>query len=201
MKQGIVIAHHRENKEFLQDLLFSLRNCEYPVYVVINDALNTPESYINELKEKANILLNEEDGYEMGALRMAYENTDLDEMFLLQDTLIIKNAFDFCYNAFVVAQGRPCYLNNQYKMFLCKYRRDALNAFQPLPRTTTKLESIAQEGLFNNAYFESEWTKGIMGQSLNDTGKFEEKYGKTRMVLENEYVIKWKATWRIELAQ
>lgn len=203
MKQGFVIAHHKSNREFLDDLLQSFGECPYPIYIVLNDVANTSQEYIDVLYDKldgkASLILNEDDGYELGALTKAYEDTDLDEIFLLQDTLIIKDILNFCHNAFVVAKGRPCYMQRDYKMYLCKYRREVLGQMYPFPKTPTKQDAVAQEGAFNRTYFDLEWTKGILGQSLDDTNIFEEKYGKNRMVLENEYIIKWKATWRPEL--
>src|SRR6476469_2898705 len=72
----ILVVHHRSNQKFLKDLIQTLPK-KYQILIVENEAKTS--NYIPNAG-----------GYELGALKKAMSLTD-DDIFLLQDTCLIKN--------------------------------------------------------------------------------------------------------------
>lgn len=172
-KKAIVIGSTTKTKDWLENCLNSF-GCydKYPIIVVVND------------------------GFELGKLKWVYDHTDVDEMFLLHDTLEIKDvsmfeeAFEECQGKSYALSDHPTYMG----MFLGKYRREILDKME-IPITETKAEAVDQEELFNRRYSELEPYKVVVDPPLVNGNIFEEKFGRKNMVLENEFVKKYKGTW------
>lgn len=78
-----------------------------------------------------------------------------------------------------------------------KYRREILEQmdFQSYVPTNI-LEAFANgEYLFSNDYIALDKEMIVLFPDWIDQPKFEHIYGKTRMKLENEFIIKWKSHW------
>ena len=76
-----------------------------------------------------------------------------------------------------------------------KYRREVLekiNIEEYLPNNMVEAISIS-EMLFTNVYQSIEPTTIVLFPEWIDSNKFEEKFGKKRMKIENKYLIKWKS--------
>jgi len=177
MKQVIVIGSTTRTKDWLQNCLNSFGNYnKYPIIVVVND------------------------DFELGKLKWVYENTDIDEFFLLHDTVEIKDTslFDLAFNyegSFALSK-QPV----QMGMFLGKYRREILNKMI-IPTTKTKMEAVMQECAFNQEYSILEAKMATIFKPLVNTDVFEEKFGRNNMVLENDYIKKYKGTWSLEMVK
>ena len=177
MNQGIVIGSTTTTRDWLQNCLNSFGKYDrYPILVVIND------------------------DFEMGKLKWVYDHTDLDEIFLLHDTVEIKDtslfdeAFGECAGKSFALSDHPAYMG----MFLGKYRRDILKLMD-IPLTRTKKEAVIQEDEFNRRYCNLEPHKVLLDPTLRNTDIFEDKFGRKNMVLENQYIKKYKGTWAWEM--
>ena len=85
-------------------------------------------------------------------------------------------------------------------MFLGKYRREILNQMS-IPLTKTKMEAVLQECAFNEAYSRLEPKMATIFNPLVNTTIFEEKFGRNNMILENDYIKKYKATWALNMVK
>lgn len=172
MRQAIVIGSTTATKDWLQNCLNSFGKYDkYPIIVVIND------------------------DFEMGKIKWVYENTNIDEFFLLHDTVEIKDTslFDeaFAMTGYSYAlSDHPTIMG----MFLGKYRREVLAKF-PLAETKTKREAVLQEITFNQTYSSFEPNMLVCDPPLRNTDIFEDKFGRKNMVLENKFIKKYKGTW------
>ena len=177
MKQAIVIGSTTQTKDWLQNCLNSF-GCydKYPIIVVVND------------------------DFELGKLKWVYDNTDIDEFFLLHDTVEIKDTglFDlaFNYDGSFALSSQPV----QMGMFLGKYRREILDKMS-IPLTKTKMEAVLQECAFNEQYSKLETKMATIFNPLLNSDKFEEKFGRKNMILENDYIRKYKGTWSLEMVK
>ncbi len=167
----IIICSHPDNKEFLENLLFSLEGVKYPYSVFMNDKDNS--------------------GYELGVLKRAYEEIR-DDLFFLQDTCEIKNKemFDYADN-----QPGGVAICDRFMSYLGKYKRDVL-AQMVFPEVKDKEQSIHHEGEFNRRYIKLDKDFSYFPQRLHDSNVFEEKFGRQNMILENDFIIKYKFTYR-----
>jgi hypothetical protein len=172
MNKAIVIGSTTKSV-WLENCLRSFNGYkDYPILVVVND------------------------DFECGKLRWVVENTDIEEIFLLHDTVEIKDPV-FFNDAFEKYEGVGVALTDEptiYGMFLGKYRREILSKIE-IPITKTKIEAVDAEMDFNKLYAENESRVVVYCPDLRNTEVFEEKFGRKNMVLENKYIKKYKATW------
>lgn len=163
--KGIVITTHKSTEMYFKDLMNSLKDCEYPITIVYN----TDKSNHYELT-----------GIKTGM--MLY-----DEFIYLHDTVIIKDQtlFDILF-----AQPGMISIAPRYLMYLGKYESARLKQMN-LPQVNNKYEAVMMEAWlrdnFNEPCFDREF--------CDEYSRFEEKYGKLNMVIENAYIKKWKRTW------
>jgi hypothetical protein len=152
---------------WLQDCLNSLKDCKYPIIVVTNTKEhNHYESYGIHV------------GYKLGK-----------EFFLMHDSCIIKDLSFLDKMA-----NTPGEYSFSSDFFMC------IGKYSPKPNVNIpELSSSKQDAVD----FESNWCKNLyittkapaIDVTFRDTNIFEEKHGKTRMVLENQYMKKWKNCW------
>lgn len=170
MKQAIVIATTPSPSDFLPNLLRSMEGYDkYPILVV--------SDY----------------GYELGKIKFIYEHTDIEEFFLLQESCEIKDTklFDMVFEKY---KGKSVSVSPHLQSYLVKYRRAILDKME-IPVVKSKIESIEQEYEFNKQYKEKDSSLNILFPDLGDKDVFEEKFGRTNMVIENKYIKKYKGTW------
>lgn len=200
----IVIVTHRENKPFLRQCLISLRGCKYPVIAVLNDVENTPTEELKWFTDlKVTVLLNTNDGFELGALKAVMEaNPKEENFFLMQDSckVIDLKLFDVVDN-----NPNSVSMSDNYLSYLGKYKRSVIKQCS-IPSVKTKRESIWNESHWNKDYIEA--CKGkhtvldpLFGNSYYPDNKYEMMYGKNRQVSINEYLIKYKAVYNAAKAK
>jgi hypothetical protein len=90
--------------------------------------------------------------FELGALKRAYEETELDEILLLQDSCKIKDPTYFKV-WFEEHKGRSLFLSKRGLSYIAKYRREILDKME-IPTISTKTESVRYEGRFNDDFAE-----------------------------------------------
>ena len=134
--------------------------------------------------------------FELGKIRWMFSNTCVDRFMLLQDSVIVKDPkfFDmaFDYPRSVAVSQCP----TVFGMYLGIYHRDTLAA-AGMPQPKTKKEAIYYEMHWSNRYCSYEHVP-VMFPEFNDhnaKGKTIELFGRNNLVLENDYLIKYKGTW------
>jgi hypothetical protein len=82
-----------------------------------------------------------------------------------------------------------------------KYRREILDKMDLLDYLPTNmLEAISKsEILFTCTYQALEHETVVLFSDWRDSNVFEEKFNKKRLKIQNEYIIKWKTHWSIEM--
>jgi hypothetical protein len=171
-------------------LLTSLEGSKWPLYIVVNGYEEDDAYWVSTLPGV--VMVNPESGYELGAFRAVLERTDLDEFLFLQDTFEVKDlAFlDICF-----ARPESVALGPTFFHYAGKWKRSVL-AEMDIPIVTSKAESIHQEHTFSRLYWEREpvWVFDTHFHDGEHQG-FVEAFGRTNMLLENDYFIKRKGTW------
>lgn len=203
MNQGFVICTHRKTRAFLHDCLRSFVSTEgdsvhqrYPVYVVVTGG---DEDYANELRGHWWNVIVTPDLWEVGALKAAFEQTTLEEMFFLQDTFEVLRPHELAQIAFEQNRGCACPLNGAFQMYTGKYRRSGLSRVT-WPVVVTKADAVRNEGEFTRHYTDREPAeRRVLFPNFRDSTNFQHKHGRLNMVTENAYLRKWKGTWQDNL--
>lgn len=193
MRQALVIGSWYGGREPLAALLHSLRACKYPIWIVVNGASQADPAWLDDLGSHYNLLTNETDEYELGAIRTFLDETDVDEFVFLQDSWeVFDQAFlDICF-----AHRGSVALGLSGFHYAWKFRRAVLDGM-PIPRTTTKAESVFEEGAFARAYWTRDPDTLLLDPAFHDGAatEFIERFGRTNMVLRNQWFAKYKGDW------
>jgi hypothetical protein len=124
-----------------------------------------------------------------------------DEFVFLPASTIVKDLslFDI---AFEEMAGQSVNLGGvqqgyRFRMFLGKFLASSVVQLG-VPHITTKSEAVQQEILWGEAYAKQEETAGrlqSLGGPLDHTDKFIDRHGRNNMVVQNEFLIRFKGTW------
>lgn len=133
--------------------------------------------------------------FELGKIRWMYNNTNFQRWLLLHDSVVIKDqkVFDllFSYPKSVAVSTCPV----KFGMYLGVYHRDTL-AKTGIPQPTSKIEAIHYERAWSNHYCSLEDVPVLFQDFTDQLSKgTQEVLGRVNLVLENEYLIKYKGTW------
>jgi hypothetical protein len=140
-------------------------------------------------------------GGELGAIRMIWEQTRWSQWLMLQDSCVVLDQDLFR----LVDKVGPCLIAPQPCMYLAVYDRRTLNEEPPpaLPAGEDREVAIREEVGWMSRYVAA--FEGVYGRPMqvlfpdlsdaNGRG-VETKHGRTNLVLANEYLEKWKGTWR-----
>ncbi len=134
-------------------------------------------------------------GFELGKIKWAYENTNWDRFWFLQDSVVIKDP-KFLQDGWDLQTSVA--LSNcpvQFGMYMGIYSRKTLDRLT-IPRVSTKEDSIRYEVEWHNEYRNYEAFPTMFPQFSDHNAKgTEERHGRINLVLENDYLIKYKGTW------
>jgi len=169
--QAIVIIHARQDSSWLAECLNSIQT-DYPV------------------------LLTNHDGWCMNGIQKIWETTDYDEMVFLNESMVVKDnaIWDILFKEH---DGKSVMLGERFLMFFGKFRREMVNKLV-FPEVKTKVDDVLLgEGKWCREYMEL--NDHIELQPLSDNDRREDKHGRTNMVLENDYFIKWKGHWSLDM--
>lgn len=134
--------------------------------------------------------------FELGKIEWVYRNTNLDRFLFMQDSVIVKNPefFDLVesHSGSVSINKDPSY----YGCYLGVYEREVLDAVS-IPKIQKKSESIYHEINWNLQYVKAAKSVKVLFPELSDANakRTEIKYGRENLVLENDYLIKYKGDW------
>lgn len=168
----IVIVHHPEHVEALANLLLSLKGVPYHYHIFVNKRNNS--------------------GYEMAALEWATMHLS-EDFVLLQDTVEVKNL-----DVFRILEEAPSGmgLTVNLQSYMGKYNIKVMKEQMPFVTVSTKEESIRQENLWTALYLQNDPEFTWFEPLLYDNPAREFKFGRENMVLENDYIKKYKGTWQ-----
>jgi hypothetical protein len=154
------------------------------------------ERWLNDFMESIKLpcIVVTVDGYELGKIKWAYENTNLDRFIFLQDSLVIRN--NELLNSIFNVPGSACLMcdPDHYGSYLGLYERSILDKVG-IPLANTKADAIK---------YEWEWTKQYASACSNFDHPLNldhqivytvYKHGRENMLYVNDLYEKWKGDW------
>lgn len=152
---------------------------------------------LNSLKDIPCVVISDYN-FELGKIIWIYKNTNVDRFFLLQDSFIVKNdkfwkLLDEYPNSLSVNDDP--YL---YGSYVGIYERSVLDKIE-IPQPTSKKEAVHLEIEWNKKYVQAAGNVPVLFNDLRDSlaKGIEERNGRQNLVLENDYLIKYKGTWNL----
>ena len=245
-RSAIVIAAHRSGTAFLERLLASLGDYGgWPIHIVVAQHRSSDDRWIERLLARFPTLpitvhRTSTNGFELGALCVAYRATDCDELLLLPQSCEILDP-RFFQIVFEEHHGRSVALGLQrgawagvfgrmdrferrvirkylpaqvherllaageltfWQGHFGKYRRtvlDRLDVERFVP--TNMLEAITLSEIeFTSSYHALDPHTVEIFPGWNDFGgTLTEKHGRPRLMIANDYLVKWKSHWRLRM--
>jgi hypothetical protein len=213
MKDAIVVPTHVSGIAFLENLLGSLQGLRrYPIVIVVNGFRERQLPTFLAVKQRfadlpITLLTLKTNSFEFGGLLAAYRYTSFDNLFLLPHSceVVSPALFDLVFErhrersvALALAESR--WGSGMWHSQIGKYRRqilDRIDLEEYLPRNM--LEAIKTEVFFTRRYHSLDGGTVVLFPDWTDSNVFEEKFGRRRMKIANEYVIKWKSHWTVKM--
>jgi hypothetical protein len=136
----------------------------------------------------------EDETWELGKFKQVLADDRILEFFFLPDSTVVLNPeiFDLAFNcehSYALSEG--------FKMYMGKYQRSVLTQME-LPTPTSKEDAVRLEYSLNQEYLKLDPHTVVCPEPLEDSSVFIERNGRTNMVLENQWIRKYKGTWRWE---
>lgn len=187
IRKGIVITTSEHTKDFLNDCLLSLPRY-YKILVVSNNGY-VPD-IPTEVKRYTKVVINDWNGFELGGILRGAEY--FDEFVHLMDTCVVTNKAMF---KLMFDNPQSVYLCNGFFSYLGKYRTEVLNKIG-IPKIHDKEMAIRMERDWNRTYLNHDHCEKFSPELPVTTDTFIEKNGRLNMVLDNNFIIKFKARWK-----
>jgi hypothetical protein len=134
--------------------------------------------------------------YELGKINWLINNTKIERFMFLQDSVVIKDErlFELLYND----KGSIAITNDptMYGMYLGIYERKYLERIDiPIPKS--KAQAIEYELTWTEQYCRMAKNVRLAFTDLNDRSakRKEVIFGRENLVLENDFLIKYKGNW------
>lgn len=136
-------------------------------------------------------------GHELDKIRWVYENTNIDRFLLLQDSMVIK---DQTFFDLALSHPKSVAFSNcpvKFGMYMGVFCRETL-AKTNMPVVRDKEHGIELEISWANEYSYHEPDAPLLFETFHDhhAKGVVNLHGRRNLVLENEYIIKYKGTWR-----
>jgi len=212
--QVVAVPTHISGIQFLENFLHSMRACGgYDICIVVNEYRNEQKSAFEKALRDfkhlpIRLILLEGNHGEYSALHSIINQTSYEEIFLLSHSceVVDQGLFEIVFGSHAgksialsfVPQFLPAM--RSWTSFLGKYRRAILSKLDLehyLPQNF--FESCVAEFWFTDMYCRADPSTLCLFPRFVDSYKFRHKFGKERMVIENEYLIKWKSHWTLEM--
>jgi hypothetical protein len=135
------------------------------------------------------------DGYEIGKIKSVLKNTKIDKFIFLQDSVEVKDKslFDLCFLS--PSAVSLCNYPKDFGCYLGMYWRETLEKMN-LPDIKTKLDAVNYEEKFADEYSKYAHSKIMtIGKDMHNVDNFVEKWGHKVMMIENDYLIKYKTCY------
>lgn len=139
---------------------------------------------------------------ELDHIKWILAHTRLDEFLFLHDSCELLNPalLDLAFKKY---QGRSvgfCESPLKFGTFLGKFRRAVLERMHNWPDVNCKVDAVHAERWFAQEYLRIEPDAPLITPTLHDRDFYTEKFGRLNMVLENQYLRKYKGHWTMEMA-
>lgn len=135
-------------------------------------------------------------GYELGKIRWVMKNTTADRFLFLQDSWIVKD--DRFWTLLDGLSGSVALTDDPYYYgcYAGVYERWVIDKIG-IPEVNTKEDAISNEIKWHHQYFKTVGELTVMFPELKDKNSVREveRHGRNNLVLENNYLIKYKGTW------
>jgi hypothetical protein len=135
-------------------------------------------------------------GFELAKIGWVIDNTNADRFLFLQDSWLIKDDsfWDLLesHTGSVAITADPYF----YGCYAGVYERSVIEQIG-VPEINTKREAIDNEIAWHKRYVEVAGEPVVLFPDLSDAKATRqvERHGRTNLVLENEYIAKYKGTW------
>jgi hypothetical protein len=135
-------------------------------------------------------------GFELAKISWVMSNTKAERFLFLQDSWIVKDQgfWDLLddQTGSVAITSDPYF----YGCYAGVYDRAVIEQIGT-PVITDKRDAIAKEISWHKSYVEVAGTPAVLFPDLTDSNatRQEERHGRTNLVLENQYLTKYKGTW------
>jgi len=146
--------------------------------------------------------LTNHDGWQIDGFRKIWEQTDYDEIFFLNETMIVKDnsIWEIIFGKLI---GQSVALADKFQMFLAKYERKYVEKTE-FPTVSNRYEDVTLgEDVWNHSYMDvcPDWIYLDPMEDVNPEfpENFEHKFGRKNMIIENQYIKKWKSAWNISM--
>ncbi len=174
MSVAIVIGSVSRDSPWLADCVHSLVGCHYPVHAHFTRQ------------------------FELDTIGWAAKQFD-EFVFLPESTVVLdQQVFDWCFEEF---KGSSVNLGTaqglRFRMYLGKYRAEPVN-MMGVPEVRDKWDAVNFESSWCLAYASLEAAAGRLvdfGGPLEHTTNFVERHGRRNMVVENEYLRRFKGSY------
>lgn len=176
MKKGILIGTSEFSKDFLKPCLDSLKGTKYDILVVSNGGYK-PDFHID------NLIINEWNGWELAVIEQGKKN--FDEFIHIHDTTLIKDITLF--DKLFAIEGNVVLTRGNFH-YMGKFVTKELPNL-PIVRDKTTAIMLEVRWLDGFPYIEFEPDLPVFSTD------FIEIHGQKRMVLSNQYMVKYKGTW------
>jgi len=183
MNRAIIIATCTKYRPWLYNFL-STYSGKYPLYIVHN----TDDR--NQYDARAVI-----EGIDQG----------FDEFLVLHDTLELKDE-KFLDVIFEDLAGKSVALTYPNPMFMIKYRKEDLDSLPSevidnLKAVHDKWSAVLQEKYFCDKYLRNSKATVLFPKlDMAELNRYEYKLGRLNMILENDYLKKYKGSWDVKTA-
>jgi hypothetical protein len=136
-------------------------------------------------------------GFELAKIGWVIANTNASRFLFLQDSWIIKD--DAFWDLLESTTGSVAITADPY-LFGCYagvYERWVIEKIG-VPAVTDKREAICYEIDWHKSYVEVAGTPVVLFPELTDANstRQEQRHGRANLVLENDYLVKYKGTWK-----
>lgn len=136
-------------------------------------------------------------GFELAKIGWVMDNTNADRFLFLQDSWVIKNKT--FWDLLDDTSGSVALTADPY-FFGCYagvYERSVIDQIG-VPIITTKREAIDNEIAWHQDYVKVAGEPSVLFPDLKDSNATRqvEKHGRANLVLENDYIAKYKGTWK-----
>ena len=135
-------------------------------------------------------------GFELGKIDWVIKNTKAKRFLFLQDSWVIKD--DSFWELLENEEGSVCLTADPYYYgcYAGIYERRVIEQIG-IPVIESKLDAIENEIAWHKDYVRIAGEPKVLFPDLTDKNatKTVEKNGRTNLVLENDYLVKYKGTW------
>lgn len=138
-------------------------------------------------------------GFELGKIRWLMDNTTAQRFLFLQDSWVVKSPDLFAlleHTEGSIALTQDPYF---FGCFAGVYERKVIEDIG-IPTVSTKLQAVEFERSWHESYVASAGEPTVLFPDLTDENATEVRFhnGRENLILENDYIIKYKGTWRAD---